>query len=299
MKNVVTELRICAAIVVLCAMSTEYLAAQSTNVAAKNYDPPSRTRVENLPANPQLPSLFLIGDSTVRNGRGRGDGGQWGWGDWLAPYFDTNKLNVVNRALGGTSSRTFYRDQWPHTMALLKAGDFVVMQFGHNDGGPLNDTSRARGTIKSAGDATETITNLMTHKVEVVHSFGWYEKQMVHEAREKGATPMVCSLIPRNTWHDGHVARNKDNYAGWAEQVAKAENAPFLDINEIIARTYEQLGQEKVKSLFVVGAGPHTSLEGARTNAACVVAALKGLKENPLAKYFSEKAAEVAPAKAQ
>src|SRR5579863_9303575 len=62
----------------------------------------------NEPANPRLPSLFIIGDSTVRNAQGIGTGRQWGWGDLLAPYFDTNKINVVNRALGGTSSRTFY-----------------------------------------------------------------------------------------------------------------------------------------------------------------------------------------------
>src|ERR1043165_8504923 len=60
------------------------------------------SRRENVPANTNLPSLFLIGDSTVRNGQGNGGGGQWGWGDQLAPFFDTSKINVVNRALGGT-----------------------------------------------------------------------------------------------------------------------------------------------------------------------------------------------------
>ena len=256
--------------------------------AATTTNAPAHTaRRENFPAHPELPSLFLIGDSTVRNGQGTGTGGQWGWGDWLAPYFDTNRLNVVNRALGGTSSRTYYRDQWPHTLALIKSGDFVIMQFGHNDGGAINDKSRARATIKGVGDESQAITNLITGKLETVHSFGWYEKQMIEEARSQGATPMVCSLIPRNTWKDGHAARNKNDYAGWAGQAAAAENAPFLDINEIIARTYDGLGQEAVKPLFIVGAGPHTSLAGAQTNALCVVSALKGLPENPVAKYFS------------
>ncbi len=243
-----------------------------------------------MPANPALPSLFLIGDSTVRNGQGRGDGGQWGWGDCLAPFFDTNKINVVNRALGGTSSRTFYRDRWPAVLAIIKPGDFVIMQFGHNDGSAVNDATRARGTIRGTGDETQSITNLLTKQPEIVHSFGWYEKQIITEARAKGATPMVCSLIPRNSWKNGHAARNKNDYAGWAGQVAKSENAPFLDINEIIARQYDQLGQEKVKPLFIVGAGPHTSRSGAETNAACVVAALKGLKVNPVARFFSLKA---------
>jgi len=57
--------------------------------------------------NTNRPTLWLIGDSTVRNGRSDGAGGLWGWGDWLAPHFDPNKLRIVNRALGGRSSRTF------------------------------------------------------------------------------------------------------------------------------------------------------------------------------------------------
>ena len=107
---------------------------------------------------------------------------------------------------------------------------------------------------------------------------------------------MVCSLIPRNTWRNGRAARNKNDYAGWAEQAAQSGHAPFLDINEIIARQYDQLGQEKVNALLVAGAGPHTSLAGAETNALSVVSALKGLKENPVAKYFSDKAKGVPPA---
>jgi rhamnogalacturonan acetylesterase len=250
----------------------------------------------NEPANPRLPSLFIIGDSTVRNGQGIGTGRQWGWGDLLAPYFDTNKINVVNRALGGTSSRTFYSGLWPAVRAMLKPGDFVMMQFGHNDSSPINDTTRARGTIKGVGEETEVITNLLTKREEIVHTFGWYERSMIAEARAKGAAPIVCSLIPHNLWRNGRVVRNKKNYAGWAEQVAKKEGVPFLDLNEIIARDYEALGWQRVQPLFVAGAGPHTSLAGAETNAMCVVAALKGLKSNPLAAYFSEKADRVVPA---
>ncbi len=253
------------------------------------------------PARADLPTLFIIGDSTVRNGNGTGMGGQWGWGDYLAPYFDTNKINVVNDALGGTSSRTFYRDRWPGVKAMMKPGDFVIMQFGHNDSSPINEAvasprARARGTIRGVGSETELVTNVLTKRFEVVHSFGWYEEQIINETRAQGATPMVCSLIPHNNWKDGRAVRNKEDYAGWAEEAARAEHAPFLDINEIIARRYDQMGQENVKPLFIVGAGPHTSMAGAETNATCVVAALKGLKENPLAKYLSEKAEPVAPA---
>jgi lysophospholipase L1-like esterase len=259
------------------------------------------TRLQNVPANPKLPSLFLIGDSTVRNGQGRGDGGQWGWGDELAPLFDTGKINVVNRAVGGTTSRTFYRDLWPRVLAMIKPGDFVIMQFGTNGGvvneAVLSPSARSRGEIHGVGDETQAITNIVTKKFEVVHSFGWYEKQMIADARAKGATAMVCSLIPRNSWRDGKAARPAaDSAVVWARDAANSVNAPFIDLYEIIARQYDKLGQEKVNALFVVGAGPHTSLAGAQTNAVCLVAGIKALKDNPLTAFLSEQGEGVVPA---
>ncbi|MBV8834510.1 MAG: lysophospholipase, partial [Acidobacteriaceae bacterium] len=169
--------------------------------------PPNRQ-----PANPKLPTLYIIGDSTVRNGQGDGRNGQWGWGDVIGVYFDPAKINVVNWALGGRSSRTFITEgHWDRVVAALKPGDFVIMQFGHNDNGSLNDTNRARGTIRGVGDEVRVLTNMITKQVEEIRSFGWYEKQLIAEARAKGATPMVCSLIPRNTWTNGHAARNKND----------------------------------------------------------------------------------------
>jgi lysophospholipase L1-like esterase len=275
--------------VILVSLLTSIGAAQLVDGQPKNETQISARR-ENFPANTNLPSLFLIGDSTVRNGRGDGNGGQWGWGDQIAPFFDTSKINVVNRALGGTTTRTYYRDFWVKTLSLMKPGDFVIMQFGTN-GGPINDASRARGELHGIGDETQDITNLVTKKFETVRTFGWYEMKMVSEARAKGVTPMICSLIPRNTWHDGKVTRpSSDSAANWARQAAEAAKVPFIDLNEIIARQYDSLGQEKVNELFVANAGPHTSLSGAQTNAVCVLSGLKALNDNPLAKYFSDKA---------
>ena len=157
------------------------------------------------PADPKLPTLFLIGDSTVRNGHGDGANGQWGWGDLIGPYFDSKKINVVNRALGGRSSRTYLTGgYWSTVLALMKPGDFVMMQFGHNDGGPLDDTSRARGTIPGIGEETREIENPITKRREVVHTYGWYLRKYIVDARAKGATPVVCSLVPRDLegWQD-------------------------------------------------------------------------------------------------
>lgn len=275
---------------------TKYLSFKGEGVEAVTQDAGPRTRKPlPVPANPKLPTLFLIGDSTVRNGQGDGAGGQWGWGEPLVSYFDTTKINVVNRAVGGLSSRTYLTGgNWDQVLAMLKPGDFVIMQFGHNDAGPLNDTSRARGTIKGTGEETEEIDNLLTKKHEVVHSYGWYLRKFIEDAKTKGATPIVCSLIPRKIWKDNHIVRSND-YAVWAADVASAEHVGFIPLNEIIAEEYDKLGPAKVDPLFG-DEHTHTSWAGAVINAEAVVAGLKALKNDPLARYFSAKGKAVSKA---
>jgi lysophospholipase L1-like esterase len=250
-----------------------------------------------VPADPKLPTLFLIGDSTVRNGKGDGANGQWGWGDFMAGYFDTSRINVVNRALGGLSSRTYLTlGYWDALLAMLKPGDVVIMQFGHNDSGPVNDNYRARGSIKGTGEESMEIDNLILKRHEVVYSYGWYLRKFIADTEAKGATPIVCSLVPRKIWKDDSIATNSQDYAKWAAEVADRAKVGFVDLNAIIARKYEELGPEKVEPLFA-DAQTHTTLAGAEINAASVVAGLKALKKNPLARYFSVKAKEVEKAK--
>src|SRR5215475_2421549 len=202
-------------------------------------------------AEAKLPTLFLIGDSTVRNGAGDGANKQWGWGEPIAAYFDRAKITVLNRARGGRSSRTFVTEGlWDQVLSMMKPGDFVLIQFGHNDGGPINDDSRARGTIKGVGEETEEIDNLLTKKHEVVHSYGWYLRKYVADARARGATPIICSPVPRKIWKDGKIVRNTDSYAGWAAQVAHSQGVPFVDLNEIVAKRYDEMGPAKVDALF-------------------------------------------------
>jgi lysophospholipase L1-like esterase len=245
-----------------------------------------------VPADPKLPTLFLIGDSTVRNGKGDGDGGEWGWGEPLVALFDKTKINVVNRAVGGNSSRTYWSGgEWERVVVMLKAGDFVIMQFGHNDNGPLNDTFRARGSIKGIGEQTQEIDNLLTKKHEVVHSYGWYLRKFSADTRAKGATPIVCSPVPRKTWRAGKIVRGQD-YPKWAADVAKAEGVGFVDLHEIIAGHYDELGAEKVDPLFA-DEHTHTSLAGAEFNAACVVEGLEQLKDCALCNYLSAKGAAI------
>lgn len=242
------------------------------------------------PADAKLPTLFLIGDSTVRNGRGDGGGGQWGWGEPLFALFDPAKINVVNRAVGGLSSRTFLTaGYWERVLGLCKPGDFLLLQFGHNDNGSLNDDSRARGTIKGVGEEAEEIENKLTKQREVVHTYGWYLRKYVREAKEHGVTPIVCSLVPRKTWKDGKVARAVDGHGGWARTVAEQEGVGFIDLNDLIATRYEELGQPAVEALFA-DEHTHTSRAGAELNAEIVVAGLRRLPGDPLGGYLATKA---------
>ena len=250
-----------------------------------------------VPANPSLPTLWLVGDSTVRNGHGDGAGGQWGWGEPLVDYFDPAKINVVNRAIGGLSSRTYMNGPnggpWAATLAMIKPGDVVLMQFGHNDGGKPDEPTRARASLPGTGAETVEIENPILKVHEVVHTYGWYMRKIVTDTKAKGATPIMCSLIPRKGWKDGKTVRNKDSYAGWAHTVADQEKIGFVDLNEAIARRYDVLGEAAVEPLFG-DPHTHTSRAGAELNAEVVVAGLKALKNDPVGGDFSAKGMAVA-----
>lgn len=234
----------------------------------------------------EKPVFYIIGDSTVKNGDGTGKQGLWGWGDFIAPYFDTTKIALRNHAIGGRSSRTFITEgRWDKVLATLKKGDYVIMQFGHNDSGPLDDTARARGTIKGIGTESKEIYNPIMKKQEVVYTYGYYMRKYIRDAKEKGAIPIVCSPIPRNDWKDGKVSRSKDSYAGWAEQVAKEEGAYFIDLNDLIATKYEALGQDAVKPFFP-GDHTHTDINGAKLNAQTVIDELKKINPTNLNGYM-------------
>lgn len=229
----------------------------------------------SMAAEPGLRSVFLIGDSTVRNGSGDGSNGQWGWGDYLAKNLDTKRINVVNRAVGGLSSRTFYTNGfWQKALNMMRPGDVLVMQFGHNDAAPLNDNSRARGTINGYSDAYEAIDNLVTGKPEVVHSYGWYLRQFIGEARSRGITPVICTPVPRKKWNGSKINRSEGSYPDWARTVALQSGVAVIDLNSLIANEYDALGPKKVEELFA-DEHTHTSKAGAELNARIVADQLR------------------------
>lgn len=245
---------------------------------------PAAAAIPEPPAKRDRPTLFLIGDSTVKNGTN----GLEGWGTPIAKYFDPAKIAVENAALGGRSSRTFLREGlWEKVAAKLQPGDFVIMQFGHNDGGPI-DEGKARASIKGNSDETREVTIKESGAKETVRSYGGYLRQYIADAKAKGATPIVCSLIPRNLWQDGKVARAANDFGKWAAEAAQAGNAFFIDLNEIAAKRYEADGMTKVQAeSFTATDHTHTTPAGANVNAACVVEGTRGLKDCPLRDYLA------------
>jgi len=231
------------------------------------------------------PTLFLIGDSTVRNTNAP----QMGWGNVIAPYFDTTKIKVQNNAMAGRSTRTFITEgRWEKTIAALRPGDFLIMQFGHNEGS-VPDTSKAgrRGVLRGTGDETKALMWPDGHP-ETVNTYGWYLRKFIREAKAKGATPIVASMIPRNEWKEGKVIRASNDFGKWAQEVAQQEGVAFLNLNEITALKYEKLGPDEVKKFFP-GDHTHTNEAGARVNAESVMDCIKSNKKMALNKYLAKK----------
>jgi len=214
------------------------------------------------------PVLFLVGNSTMRTGTlGNGDNGQWGWGRFASEYFDENQITVENQALGGTSSRTFYRRLWPDVKKGIRPGDYVIIELGHNDNGPF-DSGRARATIRGIS-ATDSLNVVIkeTGKHETVYSYGEYLRRFVRETRALGAHPILMSLTPRNAYErPGRVTRVNETFGLWARQIAEEMNCPFVDLNEISALKYDRMSEWKFNYHFYLD-HIHTSQFGARLNA--------------------------------
>ena len=242
------------------------------------------------------PVLYIIGDSTVASAK-PGNLIQ-GWGRLLIGYFDTSKINIQNRAVSGISSRTYQtkgvhdpamlkNGLWDSIMVTLKPGDFVLMQFGHNDESPVDDSTRQRGSIRGTGNDSTIIFNRYLKRRETVYTYGWYLRKFIADTRSRGAVPVICSPIPKNKWKDGKVVRNNNDYGKWAAEVAAEQHAFFIDLNQLVADQYDAAGQEKINSGYFAPDNVHTTETGAILNASLIAGSLKQLKDCELKNYLN------------
>ena len=211
------------------------------------------------------PVLFLVGNSTMRNGtRGDGSNGQWGWGYYASQYFNGSKISVENQALGGMSTRTFYRKLWPDVRQALRPGDWVIISIGHNDNGPY-DSGRARAVLPGTAEDSIRVTLKETGEAETVYTYGGYLRRYIANCRAAGAHPVLMSLTPRDAYDEQHRIIRKPQ-TGWAALVAAEEGVPFVDLNEISGRKLDSYSPWKEKYHFY-GDHIHTSYWGAEMNA--------------------------------
>ena len=228
-------------------------------------------------------TIFIAGDSTA-DGRGANNGKTAGWGKYLGDYL---KVKVQNHAVSGQSARTYYRDGgWNNLIKEVSKGDYVFIQFGHNDvGGPNKNPKGAAG-----GEGDETVTVNVNGKDEVVHTFPWYIRYFANQVLEKGATPLVLSLTPNFSFVDGKIPE-PSRFAGYMKLVSEELKIPFIDHYNYIARNWEVLGEKYIREHNWFPADyKHTSPEAADFNAKMVISGIKCKKIKDLLDVLGSKA---------
>ena len=268
------------------------------------------------------PTIWVLGDSTARNS-GRGHNGQpvEGWGTPLADYFDPARVAVENVAHAGQSSRTYYTlpNDWPRVRPLIQAGDFVLLVFGINDGGPPA-APHSRGSIPGLGDETVDVPRA-EGPVETVHTYGWYLAAMATAARDQGAQVFLLTVTTRNIWTNPKVqfrdatpvgplppdydprqdriecGTGHGEYTAWTKELGARLHLPVLDLTNLCADRYEAMGREAVNAFY--SDHNHTYGPGADFVAATIVGGLKAFPHSPFLALLSAKGAAVPPADAR
>ena len=249
----------------------------------KKYLKPLELPKQEFAREPGKPALIVTGDSTIQNTDSDPDG-MWGWGSVLETVFDPERITLVNAGKAGRSARTFLDEgRWDKVYNSIQPGDFVVIQFGHNDMGPIN---RPPFRAELPGDADETDNYFMPdkRKYQVIYSYGWYLRKFIDDVREKGGTPILVSLTPRNEWPHGKMERRDDSYGIWVRDVVKQTGVDFVDMHNITADYYDSIGPEATKPYYK-NDHTHTSRLGAERNAKSFAEGLRAIN-HPLAKYL-------------
>lgn len=190
-------------------------------------------------------TVFMIGDSTMANKSIMGGKPERGWGHVLGGFF-TEDIIVDNHAVNGRSSKSFIDEgRWDKVLSRIKPGDYVVIQFGHNDEKPKADRHTDPGTTFDA--------NL---------------ERFVNESRERGAIPILMNAIVRRNFlapcdQPGHIVASDNQvegdtlydthgaYLDSPRNVAKKLNVPFVDANKITHELVQGLGREESKKLYM------------------------------------------------
>jgi len=173
--------------------------------------------------------LFTIGDSTMANKKAEVYP-ETGWGQVLGEYFDNN-VTVHNHAKNGRSSKSFIDEgRWKIVKDSLQPGDYVFIQFGHND--------------EKEYDSTRCTTPYGTYSDNLA--------KYVKESRSKGAIPILFTPIVRRHFDEnGILVNSHGNYPDAVRQLAARMDVPLVDLEKLTRYLVDSLGPEQSKKLYL------------------------------------------------
>ena len=241
--------------------------AACEGLALKEYLLPLELPKEKFVREKGKPVVFFTGDSTVKN-EDKDDNSMWGWGSVAHTVFNTKKCTLVNAAMAGRSARTFMEEgRWEKVYNSIEPGDYVLIQFGHNDMGDIAG-GKARADIGCVKDSSHVYRLAKDRTYKVVYSYGWYLRKFVDDVREKGGNPVIVSMTPRNEWPGGKMERRPGSCATWAKEVAEELGVPFVDMHNLTADYLDRkAGSKEAAAKYYKRDHTHTSRLGAELNA--------------------------------
>ncbi len=241
--------------------------AACEGLALKEYLLPLDLPMEQFKREAGKPVVFFTGDSTVKN-EDKDKDSMWGWASVAHTVFNTKKCTLVNAAKAGRSARTFLEEgRWDRVYNSLQPGDYVLIQFGHNDMGDITG-GKARADIRGVRDSSHVYRLEKDRTYKVVYSYGWYLRKFVGDVREKGAIPVIISMTPRNEWPNGKIERRPGSCATWAKEVADELGVAFVDMHNLTADYLDRkVGSKEKAAKYYKRDHTHTSLLGAELNA--------------------------------
>ncbi len=174
-------------------------------------------------------SIYVIGDSTA-SVYASNVFPRMGWGQVLGESFSSKCAVVKDKALSGRSSKSFYDEgAWTPIESALVAGDFVVIQFGHND--------------EKSDDPTRYTQPQTTYKQ--------YLTTYIEDARSKQAIPVLATSINRNQWSGTTLKDTHGGYPPAMRELAEALNVPLVDLTALTKTYFEKIGPAATNDLFM------------------------------------------------
>ena len=221
-----------------------------------------------VPAFSAKRKMHTIGDSTMSEYKPMATPKR-GWGMYMQAFFNTDSVEVNNRGKSGASTRTFYEtaNLWPSVKQQMQAGDYLIIQFAHNDEKCKGEDVYVENA-KLRAEGKDTLTDM--RGTEPNTTYKAYLRKFIREARAMNVTPILMSPVCRAYFKDGkindegrHVLSANKDYVRCMREVAEEMNVPFLDMTERSREMFETRGQDYcMERYFNCGDKTHTGQEG-------------------------------------